>query len=108
MPTSARSEDPIRFVTRLLVAGYLVEAGVLLVLAPWTRLWEHNVFVEGLPLLGSIAGSLFVRGAISGVGIVTFIGGLRDLASVLMARRAGPDDETSSGQPAAPPARPPS
>jgi hypothetical protein len=39
-----------------------------------------------VPGLAAVLASLFVRGAVSGVGLVTAIGGLRDLASVLFAR----------------------
>jgi len=56
---------------------------LLLVIAPWTRLWVHNLFAAAVPGLAAVAGSLFVRGAVSGVGLVTAVGGLRDLAAVL-------------------------
>jgi hypothetical protein len=58
----------------------------LLVIAPWTRLWEHNVLTGAVPGLAAVLASLFVRGAVSGIGLVTIVGGLRDLASVLFAR----------------------
>jgi hypothetical protein len=70
-------------VTRLLVAAYLIEAGLLLIIAPWTRLWAHNLFADAVPGLGAVIGSLFVRGGVTGVGLVTAVGGIRDLASVL-------------------------
>ena len=59
---------------------------MLLVIAPWTRLWEHNVLTAAVPGLAAVLASLFVRGAVSGVGLVTVVGGLRDLASVLFVK----------------------
>jgi hypothetical protein len=70
----------------LLGAAYLIEAGLLLTIAPWTRLWAHNLFADAVPGLGVVVGSLFVRGGVTGIGLVTTVGGVRDLASVLFAR----------------------
>ena len=70
----------------MLGAAYLIEAGLLLTIAPWTRLWAHNLFADAVPGLGVVVGSLFVRGGVTGIGLVTAVGGLRDLASVLFAR----------------------
>lgn len=75
-------------VRRLLVAAYLVEAGLLLVVAPWTVSWQQNYFGMVVPALGQIMGNEFVRGGISGIGLVTIFGGLRDLRAALSARRS--------------------
>jgi len=65
----------------------LIEAGILLVIAPWTpRLWDHNWLAGFVPGLAHAMSSLFVRGAVSGLGLLTLLGGLRDLVSVLFAR----------------------
>jgi hypothetical protein len=57
---------------------------LLLVLAPWTRLWDHNLFASTRPWLAELFDSLFVRGAVTGVGLLTVAGGLRDLASLVL------------------------
>jgi hypothetical protein len=77
-------------VTRLLIAAYLVEAGVLLVLAPWTALWERNLFAALAPWLSSIMGNPYVRGGVSGIGLVTTAAGLRDFAVLVAAWRGRP------------------
>ena len=75
----------------MLVATYLIEAGVLLILAPWTVSWDRNYFGHLLPWLGVAMRDPFLRGGVSGLGLVTAIAGLRDLASALVARHhAGP------------------
>ncbi len=79
-------EGPIRFFSRLIVAAYLIEAGILLVLAPWSGLWDRNYFAVALPWLGVWMASAYVRGAVSGIGLVTALGGLRDLVSAFMMR----------------------
>jgi hypothetical protein len=79
---------PISFVRRLLVAAYLIEAGLLLLVAPWTASWQHNYFALRMVWLGAWMANQFVRGAISGVGVITIVAGLRDLSTALIARHA--------------------
>lgn len=53
-------------------------------------LWRRNAFLNVLPWLGPVMGNAYVRGAVTGIGIITLAAGLRDLASVFLARVAGP------------------
>jgi hypothetical protein len=53
-------------------------------------LWRRNAFLSLLPWLGPIMANPFVRGAVTGIGIITLVAGLRDLTSVFVARVAGP------------------
>ena len=85
----------ISFVSRILFAAYFLEAGLLLIVAPWkTGLWERNFFVERLPLLESIVQNVFVRGAVSGVGAITALAGLAELAGLF--RRWKSKDQSSA------------
>jgi hypothetical protein len=83
----------------LLVAAYLVEAGLLLVLAPWTNLWERNYFAQALPWLGELMRNRFVRGGVTGVGLLTALAGVVDIGATLVARpkrpAAGPKGESA-------------
>ena len=90
------TEAAIRFFSRLLIAAYLIEAGVLLVLAPWSGLWDRNYFADALPWLGVWMQSDYVRGAVSGIGVVTALGGLRDLVSAFMIRQTVPNIDRQS------------
>ena len=63
--------DDIGRLNRVLVVVYLVEVGLVLIVAPWTRFWDRNYFVESLPLLEPLLTSHALRGAVSGFGIVT-------------------------------------
>jgi hypothetical protein len=74
---------------RLLVMAYFLEVGLLLVLVPWSVFWERNYFVGMFPPLLAILRNNYVRGAVSGLGIVNLLMGFRDLSDLLMARRFG-------------------
>jgi len=64
---------------------------VLLILAPWTQLWERNYFGDLWPWLDAIMENLYARGAVTGVGLVTGWVGVRELAAIVMGRWAATD-----------------
>ena len=73
----------ISFVSRVLFAAYFIEAGLVLIVAPWSpSYWERNFFVEQLPAIESIVQNVFVRGAVSGVGAVTALVGFAELGGI--------------------------
>ncbi len=72
------------------MAVYLIEAGLLLVFAPWMGLWQRNYFAAELPWLGLLMENAFVRGAVTGVGLITAFAGIRDVTNVLLARHESP------------------
>ena len=55
-------------------------------MAPWTALRERNFFADAVPALGAWMANEYVRGAVTGVGVVTAIAGLRDLTNAVLAR----------------------
>jgi hypothetical protein len=46
------------------------EIGVLLLLIPWATLWTKNYFVNHFPWMAAVANNYFVRGAVSGIGLL--------------------------------------
>jgi hypothetical protein len=78
----------MRFGVRLLIAAYLVETGLLLIVAPWTAFWQNNYFGWLLPALGQFMLNEFTRGAVTGIGLITTFAGLRDLSAAISARNA--------------------
>lgn len=72
---------------RLLLVAYFIEVGLLLVLVPWSPFWERNYFVTAFPAIHSIIRNHYVRGGVSGLGVVNLLMGFNELASLLMARR---------------------
>jgi hypothetical protein len=73
---------------RLILIAYFLEVGLLLVLVPWSAFWERNYFAVSLPFLQDVLRNNYLRGAVSGLGIVNLLMGFSDLASLLWARRS--------------------
>lgn len=71
---------------RLVYIAYFIEVGLLLVLVPWSAFWERNYFVDALPMVGAVIRNNFVRGAVSGLGVVNLFTGFADLAAMMAAR----------------------
>ncbi len=47
--------------------------GLMLILLPWTPLWEDNYLLQSHALFRSIMLSAFTRGAVSGLGLVNLL-----------------------------------
>ena len=74
-------------VRRLVSVAYFLEVGLLLVLVPWSAFWERNYFAYALPALQELLRNNYLRGAVSGLGVVNLLMGFADLAALLSARR---------------------
>ena len=53
---------------------------MLLTVLPWSTFWARNYFAETWPILRRIITNNFVRGAVSGLGIVNLVVGFADLS----------------------------
>ena len=73
---------------RLVLIVLYIEVGLVLTVVPWSIYWERNYFGDLLPLLHSIMTNDFVRGAISGLGVVNLAAAASELRALLAARRA--------------------
>ncbi len=71
----------------LFFALYCLEAGLFFSIVPWTRLWTLNPLLQSNLTVSLIAGNPFVRGFVSGVGVVHIIIGINDLLKIARARR---------------------
>jgi hypothetical protein len=59
---------------RVLVLLLWLELGLALILLPWwSDVWEANYFLYQYPGLGLFANNPFVRGAISGLGLINVL-----------------------------------
>ena len=52
----------------------------------WPAFWEHNYFALSFPLFRSVLTNNFVRGAVSGLGVVNLFAGFADLAYLVAGR----------------------
>jgi hypothetical protein len=73
-----------------LLAAYFLEAGLILIIAPWSSFWDRNFFAGASPLLDSLLASPYARGAVSGIGLITLVAGITELAAAFSARREAP------------------
>jgi hypothetical protein len=90
----------IRAFTGLLFAAYFIEVGLVLVITPWSSFWTHNYFSDVLPPVGAVLDTAAARGAVSGIGVVTAIAGVVELAGIF--RRVGRTDEVAGRADATP------
>ena len=63
---------------------YCVEAGIFLLLAPWSVLWIRTTFAQTAEL-GNLMMSGHVRGAISALGLLLIVIGMIDFAGLCRA-----------------------
>jgi len=87
----------IRFFSRLLFAAYFIEAGLLLTFVPWSAFWDHNYFVQVMPLVGALVRANAVRGAVTGVGLITGLAGVVELAGIFTSARAADEGRNGRG-----------
>jgi len=59
----------------------------------WPAFWEHNYFAMAWPPLRTALTNDFVRGAVSGLGIVNLFAGFADLAYLFGARPERADSD---------------
>jgi hypothetical protein len=85
-------------VSRLLLVALFLEVGFVLIVVPWSSFWDHNYFAESLPLVDAIISNNYVRGAVSGLGLINIAAGVVELFSLLVSRH-GERQPTSSISP---------
>ena len=73
----------------LFFALYCLEAGLFFLVVPWTRLWTLNPLLHSNVAMTILFGNPFVRGLVSGFGVVHLIIGIRDIIEISQARRQG-------------------
>ena len=71
----------------LFFALYCVEAGLFFTIVPWTTIWTLNPLLHSSVVVGSVADNPFVRGFVTGIGLLHLIIGVRDLLLIIRARR---------------------
>jgi len=81
---------------RLLFVAFFLEVGLLLIVLPWSRFWDQNYFADSWPLVRSIVTNNFVRGGISGLGLVNLAVAFMDLNGVYAARHLSVRDGSST------------
>jgi hypothetical protein len=72
------------------MASLFLWSGFLLIPVPWSAFWDHNYFAQALPALQAILANNYVRGAVSGLGLVNLYLGIAELIAAITSRPAPP------------------
>jgi len=73
IPSPPARQQPSLWMHRIWLAVFVLfslEVGIILTLLPWTRIWTENSLLLGYPQLREFLTHNFVRGLISGLGLV--------------------------------------
>jgi len=76
---------------RLLIVAFFFEFGFALLIVPWSAFWDRNYFAGMVPAIHTVITNNFVRGAVSGLGIINLLSGISELVSILLGRRTDTD-----------------
>ena len=58
--------------------------GLVLLVAPWTAVWDSNWLLQPHPVLRGFLLNAFTRGAVSGLGAINILIALHDLRDLLI------------------------
>jgi hypothetical protein len=56
---------------------------LLLIVLPWSSFWDHNYFGQIVPALLPILRNNFIRGAVSGLGVINLVAGFFELVPAM-------------------------
>ena len=71
---------------QLVYAACFFEVGLLLIVLPWTMFWDRNYLFEAEPVIRSLVQNLYLRGAVSGLGLVNLGVGIAEVTGFVAAR----------------------
>ena len=78
-------------IRRLVFVAFFLEVGLLLLVVPWSAFWDHNYFAALWPALRPVLMNNFVRGAVSGVGVVNLCAAFADLLVIFRRQDLPPE-----------------
>ena len=76
----------IASVMRLAYIAFFLEVGLLLIVVPWSGFWDQNYFASAWPVLQAFFSNNFVRGGVTGLGLVNLIAAVSELRELLSSR----------------------
>jgi hypothetical protein len=66
----------------------MIYLGMIVAVLPWKEAWTENSLVLGLPNVRAVLGNNFMRGLISGLGLVDIWFGISEAASFRVMRKS--------------------
>jgi hypothetical protein len=80
--TSEPEESPVAVwihrITLVVYVMFCIEIGLVLAVLPWRPVWTDNSIVIAYPMLRAFLGNNFVRGVVTGVGLLDLWIGIWD------------------------------
>ena len=73
--------------SRIVFLLFCLEVGLVLLMLPWTLLWDNNYFFSLQPQNSSFWLSNYLRGAVSGIGIVNLWMGIQEIRTMWPSRK---------------------
>lgn len=67
---------------------YFIEAGLLLIVAPWTTWWDRNYFADLFPGIRHAMSNESVHVLVAAAGVLTVMAGMAELRTALAERWA--------------------
>jgi hypothetical protein len=77
---------------RIFFVIYCFEAGFLLIIAPWSSLWDRTMIQVSFAALRGALLHPVMRGAVSGFGLIHIVWALHDLTAMLTRRPSDASD----------------
>lgn len=71
-PKPTRAQIWMQRIWLMVFVLFCLEIGIVLMVGPWTRAWSENSLTINFPALHDFLMNGFVRGAVSGVGLLDF------------------------------------
>ena len=71
---------------RLFLVAFFLEIGFVLIVVPWSEYWDQNYFAQAFPTVRTLITNNYLRGAVSGLGVINVSVGLAELVSMVMSR----------------------
>jgi hypothetical protein len=72
----------------LLLAAFFLEVGFVLLVVPWSSYWDRNFFSQAWPPFHALLTSNYVRGAVSGLGVINVLAAVVEIAELFDGRAA--------------------
>ena len=73
--------------SRWLYIAYFLEVGLVLTVVPWSNYWDRNVLGAVIPPLKVVLQNNYVRGGVSGIGLINLIAGFDEIMTAIAMTR---------------------
>ena len=85
--------------SRWLYIAYFLEVGLVLTVVPWSNYWDRNVLCAVIPSLKVVLQNNYVRGGVSGIGLINLIAGFGEIMTVIAMSRSNSERNDSEAVP---------